>query len=91
MAPGTVIDLFNNLRHQPVVPAQALGLDKGPKFRRVLTLIGPVKQVFQHPIPNFPALVFVGYPKIRRNVQPIGVFPENVRAKAVNRGDFRQV
>ena len=43
MTPGAVIDLFDDLRHQPVIPAQALGLDKRPEFRGVLAFIGPVK------------------------------------------------
>ena len=91
VASGAVVDLFNDLGHQAVVPAQALGIHKGPEIWVVLLGIGPVQQVRQDLIPNLAALIFVCHPEIRGNVQPVGIFPENIAAEAVDCGDFCQI
>ena len=90
MASGTVVDLFYDLGHQPVIPSQPLGVHKSPEIRVRFPFIGSVQQIGKHLLPNFPALVFIRHPKVCRNIQPIGVFPENIPAKAMNGGYFCQ-
>ena len=91
MTLGTVVDLQNQLRHQFIVPSNTLGVHKGPEvlvFRRLL--VGLVQNVRQHRIPQLPAFVFVRHPEVRRQIQPVGVLPEDVGTEAVDGGNLRQ-
>ena len=43
VASGAVVDLFNDLGHQTVIPAQPLRIHKGPEIRVIFTRIGLVQ------------------------------------------------
>ena len=77
VAVGAVVDLFDELRHLSIRSPHTLGVHKRPEIRVVpRRFIGAVEQTFQHRLPDFPALVFIRHPEIRRNVQFIGIFPK---------------
>ena len=91
MASGAVIDLQEQFRHQPVIPAQTLGVHKRSEIRILHgCLVGTVQQFPQNRFPDLGTFVFVSHSEIRGKIQPIGIFPEQITAKTVNCGDFRQ-
>ena len=90
MAHGAVIDLLQHLRHQGIGTAQTLGVHKGPERRVIFVLIGIVQQSREHRFPKLPAFIFVSHPEIRSQIQLIGILPQQIGAKTVNCGDFRQ-
>ena len=91
MTSGAVVDLFDDLRHQPVIPAKALGIHKGPEIRILpRVFIGLIQQFRQNRLPDLPAFIFIRHPEICGKIQFIGIFPQKVAAEAVNCGDFCQ-
>ena len=92
MASGTVIDLGDELRQGFVRPAQALRIREGPKSGVLQKVyVGVVQQILQHFFPKLLAGVLVCHPKVGIQIQPVGVFLQNVSAEAVDCGDFRQI
>ena len=58
MALGFVVDLFDDLRHQRIRPAQALGIHQRPESVFLADmLVSILQKLVQHPLPNLPALV----------------------------------
>ena len=91
MTPGTVIDLFDDFRHQAVIPPQALGIRESQKIFPVFCIcIGAVQQIFQNLGANFPAFAFVRHPEVRGHIQSVGIFPQQIAAEAVDGGNLRQ-
>ena len=92
MAPGCVIDSRHNLRHRPVIPAKALGIYKGLELRAPGdVLIGRLQSHVHGPLPQALALVLIGHPEVPGQLQGKGILPQQVPAKGMDRGNFRQI
>ena len=89
---GTVKDLEDKFRKAPIIPPKALGIRKGPEVR-VLSqfFVSPVQGVRENGSAKLPGFCFVCHPKIRGNIQAIGVLPQDLGAKTVDRGDLGQI
>ena len=91
VATGAVVYLQHNIRHQAVIPAQALGVHEGPEvFVLPRCLVSPIQQVRKYRLPDLRAFILIRHPEIRRQVQSIRIFPENIGAEAVDRGNLCQ-
>ena len=91
VAHGAVIDFQHDVRHQPVIPPQALGIHKGAEVGILVGAgVGVIQQIGEHPLPDLGALIFVSHPEITAELQLPGVFPHHIAAEAVDGGDLRQ-
>ena len=92
MTAGAVKDLENKFRKPPIIPSKALGVRKGAKIRILSQLlVSPVQGVRKDGSSKLSGFRFVCHPKIRGNIQPVGVLPQNLGAEAVNSRDLRQI
>ena len=90
MAPGLFVDFQNNVLQLGIVPAQALAVGKGAEICILLQgFVGSIQQGFQCLPLKLCGSGFIRHPEIPVQPQPVGIFPEQVAAKAVDRGDFR--
>ena len=90
MAPGLFVDLEDDLLQLGIVPAQALAVGKGTEVCILLQgLVGGIQQSLQGLSLKLCGSGFIRHPEIPVQPQPVGILPEQITAKAVNRGDFR--
>ena len=89
---GAVKDLEDEFRKAPIIPPKALGIREGPEVR-VLSqlLVSPVQGVRKDGSSKLSGFRFICNTKIRGNIQPVGVLPQNLGTEAVDRGDLGQV
>ena len=92
VATGAVIDLFHDLRNQPIVTAKALGVHKGTEIQIVFRiLIGSVQNAAHRHIPQFTAFIFVTHTEIRGYINSVCIFTQQISAERVNCRNLRQI
>ena len=69
-----------------IVPSGAEAVHKGAKLLQLVQLsVAFFEQIFGDRLSYGPCLGFIQHPKIRRNVQFIGIFTDQFGAKCMNR------